>query len=290
MLKKILRAAAAGAAFVVVYLVCLYAVQDYLIFYPDRFYAGPSSAGAPAFEERPLVTADGHLIMAWYAKGDADKPAILFFHGNAGQLATFAPHLKAYIDAGYPVFMPEYRGFGLSGGKLSEETMYADAVVAFNYLKDRLGHDKIVVFGYSMGTAAASAAAGMCSADALILAAPFYSLEREVGDKPVPLARLVLKNRLQSNRFIAAYPGPLLVVHGSEDKLICLTTAGNFLSCRRLRTRNSFWRRGLITTVCFLTMATIGRCSTGWTGVLAPAADGGADKCPPAAAGLILAP
>ena len=107
MLKKILRAAAAGAAFVVVYLVCLYAVQDYLIFYPDRFYAGPSSAGAPAFEERPLVTADGHLIMAWYAKGDADKPAILFFHGNAGQLATFAPHLKAYIDAGYPVFMPE---------------------------------------------------------------------------------------------------------------------------------------------------------------------------------------
>ena len=159
MLKKILRAAAAGAAFVVVYLVCLYAVQDYLIFYPDRFYAGPSSAGAPAFEERPLVTADGHLIMAWYAKGDADKPAILFFHGNAGQLATFAPHLKAYIDAGYPVFMPEYRGFGLSGGRLSEETMYADAVVAFNYLKDRLGHDKIVVFGYSMGTAAASAAA-----------------------------------------------------------------------------------------------------------------------------------
>ncbi len=220
MLKKILRAAAAGAAFVVVYLVCLYAVQDYLIFYPDRFYAGPSSAGAPAFEERPLVTADGHLIMAWYAKGDADKPAILFFHGNAGQLATFAPHLKAYIDAGYPVFMPEYRGFGLSGGRLSEETMYADAVVAFNYLKDRLGHDKIVVFGYSMGTAAASAAAGICSADALILAAPFYSLEREVGDKPVPLARLVLKNRLQSNRFIAAYPGPLLVVHGSEDKLI----------------------------------------------------------------------
>lgn len=89
--------------------------------------------------------------------------------------------------------MPEYRGFGLSGGRLSEETMYADAVVAFNYLKDRLGHDKIVVFGYSMGTAAASAAAGMCSADALILAAPFYSLEREVGDKPVPLARLVLK-------------------------------------------------------------------------------------------------
>ena len=195
-------------------------MQDYLIFYPDRFYAGPSSAGAPAFEERPLVTADGHLIMAWYAKGDADKPAILFFHGNAGQLATFAPHLKAYIDAGYPVFMPEYRGFGLSGGRLSEETMYADAVVAFNYLKDRLGHDKIVVFGYSMGTAAASAAAGMCSADALILAAPFYSLEREVGDKPVPLARLVLKNRLQSNRFIAAYPGPLLVVHGNEDKLI----------------------------------------------------------------------
>ncbi len=209
-----------AAMSVVVYLACLYAVQDNLIFYPDKFYAAPSEVGMSEFAEQPLVTADGHMIMSWYAQGDADKPVILFFHGNAGQLATFAPHLKAYIKAGYSLFMPEYRGFASSGGKLSEETMYADAVLACQHLKNKLRHDKIVVFGYSMGTAPASAAATMCSADALILAAPFYSLERVVGDKPVPWARLVLKNRLPSNHFVAKYQGPLLVVHGRADKLI----------------------------------------------------------------------
>ncbi len=220
MLKKILKISSVAAAALFVYLVCLYAVQDYLIFYPDKFYVGPAGAGTPEFEEMPLTTADGHLVMAWYAKGDPDKPAILFFHGNAGQVATFAPHLRAYIEAGYPVLMPEYRGFAHSGGKLTEDTMYADAVVAFDYLKHRLGHDKVVVFGYSMGTAPASALAGMREPNAVILAAPFRSLYREVVDKPVPLARLVLTNHLESDKYIVRYDGPLLIIHGLDDKLI----------------------------------------------------------------------
>lgn len=220
MLKKTVKITAVAVILVLVYAVCLYAVQDRLIFFPDRDYAGPSAAGTPEFEEYPLVTADGQMIMGWYAKGKADKPAILFFHGNAGQIATFAPHLKAYTAAGYPVFMVEYRGFATSGGKLTEDTMYADAVSAFDFVKERLGHHRIAVFGYSMGTAPAAALSGMRRVEALILAAPFYSLEREVGDKPVPLARMVLKNKLPSYKFVEKYKGPLLIVHGSADKLI----------------------------------------------------------------------
>ena len=220
MARKILFWLGGVAAAAGIYLVCLYAVQDKLIFYPDRFYVGPSAAGTPDFAEHPLVTADGHLQMAWYAKGRPDRPAILFFHGNAGQIALFAPHLQAYVEAGFSVFMPEYRGFATSGGELEEDTMYADAVIAFDYLHNRLGHEKIVVFGYSMGTAPASALAKFRQPAAVMLAAPFYSLRREVADKPVPFAVWVLKNELPSYRFIAEYQGPLLIVHGREDKLI----------------------------------------------------------------------
>ena len=109
-----------GGCFAGIYVICLYAVQDYLIFFPDKFYVGPQSAGVPAFGNNLLVTADGRMVMAWYAEGEPDKPAILFFHGNAGRIATFAPRMEAYRKAGYSVLMPEYRGFAHSGGELSE--------------------------------------------------------------------------------------------------------------------------------------------------------------------------
>lgn len=220
MLKKIARWAAAAVVFAGIYVICLYAVQDYLIFFPDKFYVGPQSAGVPAFREQPLVTADGRMVMAWYAEGEPDKPAILFFHGNAGQIATFAPRMEAYRKAGYSVLMPEYRGFAHSGGELSEDNMYADAVAAFDYLEKQPGHKGIVVFGYSMGTAPAAAVAGLRSPDGLILAAPFRSLYREVTEKKIPLAGWVLTRHLESDKFVAAYEGPLLIVHGSRDRLI----------------------------------------------------------------------
>ena len=220
MLKKTVKIFLSLTFAFAIYLTCLYAIQDYLIFYPDRDYVGPDMAGVSEFEERPLVTADGHLIMGWYARGDKDKPLILFFHGNAGQLAVFAPMLRPYIESGYSVFMPEYRGFAHSGGKLTQDTMYADAVVAFDYVKQELNAQKVVVFGYSMGTAPASAVSVMREPDALVIAAPFLSLEKEVKDKPVPFASLVLKNELPSENFIAKYDKSLLVLHGREDKLI----------------------------------------------------------------------
>ncbi len=220
MLKKILKICALLAIMLFVYGICLYAIQDDLIFYPDKTYVGPNMAGVGQFEEQPLVTADGHLIMAWYAKGQKNKPVILFFHGNAGQLARFAPLLKIYHDAGYGIFMPEYRGFAHSGGQLTEDTMYADAITSFDFVKNRLTPEKIVVLGYSMGTAPASFLAQVRQPDALILLAPFLSLEKEVADKPVPLATLVLKNKLESEKYLAKYKNPLLIMHGKLDKLI----------------------------------------------------------------------
>lgn len=220
MLKRVLKWTVGLIALFVIYLICLYAVQDKLIFFPDKNYVGPQSAGAANFTEVPLVTADSRMIMSWYVKGDIDKPAILFFHGNAGQIATFAPKLEIYRAAGYSILMPEYRGFASTTGELTEDTMYADAIIAFDYLQRQLKHKQIVVFGYSMGTAQASFVADIRHADALILAAPFSSLYRLVGEKHIPFAQRVLKKRLESEKYIAEYKNPLLVVHGGSDSLI----------------------------------------------------------------------
>ena len=172
------------------------------------------------FRELPMITPDGKRIMAWYYKGKPSKPVILFFHGNAGQIARFAPQMKTYIKEGYSVLMPEFRGFAGSEGYLSESAMYEDAEMWFDFLRQQSGHRRIVVFGYSMGTAPASRLAGTRQPDAVVLAAPFYSLRREVADKKVLFATWVLKRNLESNRYIAEYIRPLLIIHGGKDRLI----------------------------------------------------------------------
>lgn len=220
MKKKALKTAVVLLMLAGGYFSGLYLLQDRFIFFPDRFYISPAAAGIPQFEEKPFYSADGTEIMSWYFKGDADKPALLFFHGNAGQIATFAPKMINYVLAGYPVLMAEYRGFGTTPGKLSQSAMYDDALAAYDFLQNQLGHRKIVAFGYSMGTAPASAVAAQRSAAGLILAAPFYSLSRVVGEKPVPGAKLVLKNELPSYRFVEKFAAPLLIVHGDNDRLI----------------------------------------------------------------------
>lgn len=220
MLKKIIRFTAAVAGASAVYAVMLYLLQDRLLFVPDYAYVSPAAAGLEEFAETPIKAADGSRIMGWYAKGKDDRPLVLFFHGNAWQVAFFAPYLKPYLREGYSVLMPEYRGFAGNAGYLSEENMYGDAEVWFDHAQNVLKHDRIVVMGYSMGTAPASRLAGTRLPAAVVLMAPFYSLLREVQDKNIPLAAKLLTRRLESYKYIAAYGGALLIVHGQKDRLI----------------------------------------------------------------------
>ena len=209
------------AALALIYPAVLYCGQKHLYLFPDRGYVSPAAVGlGDIFEEKVFTATDGLKIMGWYAKGETDKPAILFFHGNSGQIAKFAPSLKPYIDSGYTVFMSEYRGFGGTAGDFTQENLYADAKAAFDFLHNRLGHKDIIVYGYSMGTAAASVVAAECPALGLVLAAPFYSLKKVAGEQYIPLATFMLKYELPSYQFIKKYTKPLLIVHGAEDTLI----------------------------------------------------------------------
>ena len=202
------------------YLFGLYFLQKFFILFPDKSYISPREAGVPLFREIYFTAGDSSQIMAWYAKGDDDKPALLFFHGNAGQIATFAMQMAPFLAAGYSVFMPEYRGFASTKGSFSQQNVYSDALAAYDFLHQQLGHNDIVAYGYSMGTAAAAPVAAERPVCGLVLMAPFYSLKKLVGEKPVPAATLVLADEMPSYLFIERYKSPLLIVHGAEDKLI----------------------------------------------------------------------
>ena len=202
-----------------VYLGTLYFIQNSLLFYPDMVYQAPKDEVAAEFSEKLLQTADGNNIMTWYHQGDKTKPAVLFLHGNAGQIATFATNLLPLAKAGYAVLMVEYRGFGNTKGDISQKTEVQDITYAFDWLQAQ-GYPKIIVYGYSFGTAFTCALTEVRQPDGLILTAPFSALDKLVSEKPFPFAKYVLKDTYKSVDYLKKYTGPLLIIHGRKDKLI----------------------------------------------------------------------
>ena len=208
-----------GLIVFVAYLTVLYLIQNWVLFYPSIRYKSPKSVSMPEFKENIINGLDGMPIMTWYYKGKKNKPAILFLHGNAWQIGTFAPQLKAITDEGYSVLAMEYRGFAHTRGEISYERILQDSVLAFDWLKNQ-GHSKIIVYAYSFGTAFACALSFFRSFDAMILTAPFSSLEKLVAEKPLPFASLALKDKYISVEYIRKFDKPLLIIHGKNDLLI----------------------------------------------------------------------
>lgn len=206
--------------FACAYSVILYLTQEHFYLNPDKEYISPKDCNMPLFDEVIIKTDDNISIMNWYAKGDKDKPVILFFHGNRAQIAEFAPSLRPYIENGFSIMLSEYRGFGASEGSFTQENMYKDAEKVYDYIKHNLNHKDIFVLGYSLGTAPASYLAKEKKPKGVILLAPFYSLKEIAGEKYIPLAKYIIKYDMPSYKYIKKYTGPLLIVHGKDDMLI----------------------------------------------------------------------
>lgn len=205
-------------ALIIAYFGTLYCIQDRLIFKPHTQYISPQKANIPMFNEQILTMSDGTDIMTWYTDGDKNKPAVLFFHGNSTQMANFTPHLLPIVENKNAVFSVEYRGFGNSEGKISQEKMFSDGAEVFDFIKKK-GYKRIILIGYSFGTAASLGVSTLRPANGVVLIAPFASLTRLVGEK-VPLSNLVLKDDYPSEDYIKDLTVPLLILHGNQDPLI----------------------------------------------------------------------
>lgn len=196
--------------------------QDAQIFFPDEPADDDVKPTPHELKKVYVKTSDGLDLMALYFKGDKSKPAILWNHGNAWDVWKMGFILQPYIDAGYPVYMTEYRGFAGNPGKFSEIGFIRDITAGWDFLKSQ-GHDKIIVHGYSMGCAhSARFAATIHSPIALILEAPFSDFasmaKHRIGN--IPFIKLFLKYKMKTARYARRVTAPTLISHGDADEII----------------------------------------------------------------------
>lgn len=195
-----------------------FAFQRSLIYFPPQAQGDPAAVGLP--EMQPVH--DGNRLAGWYVPAVGNRPTIVFYHGNATIIAQYAARARRLIDAGYGLFLTEYRGYGGNPGQPSETGLYEDGRFALDWLDGQaIPHDRIVLWGESLGTGIAVQMAAERPAAALMLEAPYTRLSELAPPLfPQPIARRMMQDRFDSLDKIGRVTVPLLVIHGEADRTI----------------------------------------------------------------------
>ncbi len=205
----------------------LFLAQDQLIYPFDPSRVAPADAGEPRLLEKTLRTPEGETLIVWAAPAKGSEPTILYFHGNAGNLAMRAQRFDRLLDRGLGVVALAYRGSSGSTGLPSEATIIAGAALTRKSLGALLGAEprgKILYYGESLGSGVAVALADLTPPDALLLEAPFTSVENLIADKlPVFPVRPFVRDKWDTFSRIKQINVPLFVIHGTADSVVPYT-------------------------------------------------------------------
>jgi uncharacterized protein len=200
----------------------IYLFQEKLIFFPQPLKRDYVFRFRQPFEEVFLDSAAGGTVLhALHFKTESPKGVVLYFHGNAGNLRDWGHVSEDFLPYGYDVFIIDYRMYGKSTGKLSEDALHLDARMAFNYVKQRFPEGKVLVYGRSLGTGLAVKLAAENNVDMLILETPYFHFA-DVGQTHYPWlpAGLLLRYKFRNDEWIKKVKCPVYIFHGTADQVV----------------------------------------------------------------------
>lgn len=221
-MQLIMKLAMGLFAFYAVIAVAAFVLQRRLMYFPDPARLSPATFNLPGVKERIIDAPDGARLIAWYAPPAPGQPTILYFHGNAGNLASRSERVRRYVSRGYGVLFLSYRSYGGSTGDPSERANVADAKLAYDSLiADGTDPDDIFVYGESLGSGVAVQLAADNEIGGLVLDAPYTAIV-DVAALAYPYlpVRPFMFDRYETMRYLPRVKAPLLVLHGEADRVI----------------------------------------------------------------------
>jgi fermentation-respiration switch protein FrsA (DUF1100 family) len=197
---------------------CGTAFERGFIYYPSATLEGTPASVGLVFENVDVTATDGVRIHGWHVPGR--RPAtLLYCHGNGGNISHRLPKLRALHDRlGLSILIFDYRGYGRSAGVPGEAGTYADARAMREWLRDR-DPRPVVYLGASLGAAVATALATEQPPAALVLEAPFASIQA-MANAALPGAGWLFRTRYDTLGRVRRVRAPLLVLHGDADEVV----------------------------------------------------------------------
>ena len=211
--------------------------------YPEGFFYNPTNTHSNLenikkygikVSEVEYKSADGTKLYGWYVKPQKKDKIIVFMHGNSYNIEKFFFKMVPLIEAGYGVFMPEYRGFGGVEGRITQQGLGEDAIAAVKYLQEKGWKNKdIIIYGMSLGSYTAINTMYNLQQTgkfkALVLEVPFDSIlnvTKTIVSVPLPFD-LIVKDKYDNTQMIQDIKSPILIMGGGKDTLVPVQLAMN---------------------------------------------------------------
>ena len=196
--------------------------QSHLAFFPTPGEQDtPERFGVP-FTPLSIATADGETLRAWHLTRDRPIARVVYFHGNGGNLSLWSDVLAGVWHHGFDVIAIDYRGYGLSSGRPSEQGLYrdVDATLAMEARLPRVDAP-LVYWGRSLGTPVAAYAASRRPPDGIIFEAGFPTMRSVLETNPLMwLMSWLSSYSFPTAEWMAEVRRPALVIHGTSDRVI----------------------------------------------------------------------
>jgi uncharacterized protein len=199
----------------------LSAIENALLYFPTKNIDATPDKINLKFDEIELETADKVKLSAWWTPNDNARATLIFSHGNAGNIGNRLDKLKIFHDLGLNVLLYDYRGYGKSEGRPSENGLYADAQAAYDYTinEKKIPVDQIISYGESLGGPVAAHLAANNKVKAVILESTFTNLE-DMALLRMPLLAGLAKSKFDTMADVANIKSPVLVLHSPNDEIV----------------------------------------------------------------------
>ena len=215
-----------------------YTIQDRMLY---RNVDNPESReflqDKPEYSEVEFTADNGKTYRGTMYRATSEKaPLIVYFGGNGDSSAGYM-HINEVFErwsnfAGYNCLYIDYEGYGLTEGKADYLSMYEQALAVYDYALGlpEVDSQRIVTIGYSLGTGSAVYLAANRPVSGLILGAP-YSNGYDLYNNVIPIfagpMKLLVKNKLPSEKYAPEVVCPVLMMATEDDKVVPFSSSEN---------------------------------------------------------------
>jgi len=215
------------AVIIIIYLISAvykFFTQSFDVYHPKKEITATPFDKKLYFEEIILKSSDEVNISGWFVPAGKSKEAVLLLHGNGGNISTRLTLIEYFRrQMSLPVFIIDYRGYGKSEGRPTEEGTYLDAMAAWEYLTNtkKIDPGNIIIYGRSLGGAIAAKLAGETGGKLLILDSTFTSIKDIAAELyPYLPVRNFFKFSYPTIDYLKKVSCPVLIIHSTGDDYI----------------------------------------------------------------------
>jgi fermentation-respiration switch protein FrsA (DUF1100 family) len=198
-------------------------IEQRSLYFPFKTIEATPEAIGLDYEDVTVTTDDGRIqLTGWFIPSAHSRATILLNHGNGGNISHRLEKINILHALDLDVLAYDYRGYGRSTGRPSEDGLYQDAQAMYDYLKNekKVSPQKIISYGESLGGAVAIDLAVKRGPGAIIVESGFTSIH-DMAKKIFGVApSFLIHAKYDSVDKIRTIQIPKLIMHSPDDEVV----------------------------------------------------------------------